>query len=83
MTLEDLAMGITEVTIVVDNRAALEELLVDLQPLVNNLHGMTTVIITETQGGGYIVTVITHGEDYNYDEDNNSSWEDAPHQNPN
>lgn len=82
MTLADLGAGMTTITIVIDGEAY-SDIIGDLTELIDELHGMTTINTIETPNGDYIVTVVTHGEDYNYNEDNNSSYEDAPHHNPN
>jgi hypothetical protein len=65
MTLEDLAYGTTEITIVADNADELEALMDGgLLSYIDALNGDTTIVITETPDGGYIVTIITKGENF-------------------
>ncbi|MEN8180674.1 MAG: hypothetical protein ABFS39_18920 [Pseudomonadota bacterium] len=65
MTLEDLAFGMTEMTIVVEDADALEALMDGgLLSYIDALNGDTTIIITETPDGGYIITIITRGENF-------------------
>ncbi|MGD8589648.1 MAG: hypothetical protein PVG22_12545 [Chromatiales bacterium] len=83
MTLEDLASGSTTMVIEIDDQATYDQLMDDgLDTLINDLVGDTTVIITDTSDGGYLITVVNSGstltvEDNadNYNGDGSGTWD--------
>ena len=76
MTLEDLGMGMTEVTIVTDTLTSLMNLIEDgLLEMISRIVGDTTTSIVFNPDGSVTTTIIVQG--YNYEE----GWGDGRNRN--